>query len=167
MPGCISLAEGAPEQALRLLEEGAASFQAIKQIDDYAWAQAVIGYARCQMGCLSQAREHLWEALRLSAELGGILTVAFALPGIALLWASYGDVERAVELYALASGMPIVSNSRWFEDAVGRHIAAAAATLPPDTIAAAQARGRARDLKSTITELLVELGEEGPLVENG
>jgi hypothetical protein len=64
-----------------------------------------------------------------------------------------------VELYALASRYPLVANSRWFEDVAGRHIAAVAASLPPDVVAAAQARGRARDLEATVTELLVELGE--------
>ncbi len=158
--GGIRLVEGAPEQALRLLEEAVASCQAIKQIDDYAWALAVMGYAECALGRTDQAREHLSEALRLGSELEAALPLAFALPGIALLWASCSHAERAVELYALASGMPIPSNSPWFDDAAGQHIAAAAATLPPDTVAAARARGRARDLKLTIGELLVELGEK-------
>ena len=63
-----------------------------------------------------------------------------------------------MELYALASRYPFVANSRWFEDVAGRHIAAVAATLPPDVVAATQARGRARDLEATVAELLVELG---------
>jgi len=75
-----------------------------------------------------------------------------------LLLADRGEVERAVELYALASRYRRVANSRWFEDIAGNHIAAAAATLPPKVVAAAQARGRARDLDATVTELLVELG---------
>jgi predicted ATPase/DNA-binding SARP family transcriptional activator len=158
--GGISLVEGAPEQALKLLEESAASSQAIKQIDDYAWALANMGYAECALGRIDLARDHLFEALRLGSELEAVLPLAFALPGIALLWASCGQTERAVELYALASGMPIPSNSPWFEDAAGKQIAAAAATLPPDTVAAAEARGRARDLKSTIAELVADLGEE-------
>jgi hypothetical protein len=43
------------------------------------------------------------------------------------------------------------------EDVVGRHIATAAATLPPEVAAAARERGRARDLWATMEELLVEL----------
>ena len=65
--------------------------------------------------------------------------------------------EQAVELYALASRYPYVANSRWFEDIAGRHIAAVAATLPPDAVAAAQERGKARDLEATVAELLVKL----------
>jgi hypothetical protein len=87
----------------------------------------------------------------------------FALPAIALLLADQDEVERAVELYALALRYPFVSSSRWFEDIAGRHIASAAAILPPDVVAAAQERGRARDLDETVKELLVELEEQqGP-----
>ena len=89
-----------------------------------------------------------------------------ALAGIALLLAdegeaplSRGQAERAVELYALASRYPSVANSRWFEDVVGRQIAAVAANLPPQVAVAARARGRGRDLEATVGELSVELGQ--------
>jgi hypothetical protein len=71
--------------------------------------------------------------------------------------AGWGNSERAVELYALASRYPFVANSPWFENVAGRHVAAAAASLPPDVVAAAQERGRARDLEATVAELLAEL----------
>jgi hypothetical protein len=80
-----------------------------------------------------------------------------ALPAIALLLADRGQAERAVELYALASRYPQVSNAQWFEDVAGKEIAAVAATLKPDVVAAAQERGRARDLEATAGELLAEL----------
>ena len=59
-----------------------------------------------------------------------------------------------MQFYALASRYPYVVNSRRFKDTAGRHITAVAATLPPDVVAAAQARGRARDLEATVAELL-------------
>ena len=80
-----------------------------------------------------------------------------ALPATALLLADRGEAERAVELYALASRDPFVAHSRWFEDVAGVRIAAVAAALPPDVVAAAQERGRARDLWATARELLAEL----------
>jgi hypothetical protein len=64
-----------------------------------------------------------------------------------------------VELYALASRYKYVANSRWWEDIVGKHVSAIAATLPPEVVAAAQERGRARDLWATAEELLAELEE--------
>jgi hypothetical protein len=53
-----------------------------------------------------------------------------------------------------------VAHSCLWEDVAGRRIAALAATLPPDVVAAAQERGRARELWATVNELLVELGEQ-------
>jgi hypothetical protein len=75
-----------------------------------------------------------------------------------LFLASVGELERAVELFALALRYPYIANSRWFEDVVGKHITAAAASLQPDVITAAQERGRVQDLWSTTEELLRELG---------
>jgi hypothetical protein len=79
------------------------------------------------------------------------------LPAVALLLADRGESELAVELYALASRHPLVTNSQWFQDVAGRQIAAMAGTLPPEVVAAAQERGRARDLEATVQEVLAEL----------
>jgi hypothetical protein len=76
-----------------------------------------------------------------------------ALPPVALLLADAGEVERAVELYALASRYPYVANSRWFEDVVGKPVSAVATSLPQEIVATAQERGRARDLWATAEEL--------------
>ena len=54
---------------------------------------------------------------------------------------SMGDVYRAADTRA------------------GR-LAAIAATLPPDAVAAARERGRARDLEATVAELLDELAAD-------
>jgi hypothetical protein len=83
--------------------------------------------------------------------------VFLALPAISLLLADREQTERAVELYALAARYPYVANSRWFEDVAGREIDALGATLSQEIVAAAQERGRARDLWPTVDELLVEL----------
>ena len=123
------------------------------------WALADLAVAVYRLGDLGRARRYLYEALRISTESPRFLLPLWASPpAIALLLADQGEVERAVELYALASRFSLVQ-SRWFEDVFGGHIAAAAATLPPDVIAAAQERGRARDLEATVAELLVELQE--------
>jgi hypothetical protein len=60
-------------------------------------------------------------------------------------------------MYGLASRYPLVARSRWFEDVFGQHVAAAAQALPPDVVAAAQERGRVRDLAATVAELLAEV----------
>ena len=53
-----------------------------------------------------------------------------------------------------------VGNSVWFADVVGNEITAAAESLPPEVVAAAKDRGRARDLWETARELLAELEGE-------
>jgi hypothetical protein len=54
-----------------------------------------------------------------------------------------------------------IANSRYYEEIAGRHIAAVADTLPPEAVATARERGRARDPWETAAELAREL--EGQL----
>jgi hypothetical protein len=79
-----------------------------------------------------------------------------ALGGLALLSANEGEAERAVDLYALAMRYPFVAKSCWFEDVIGRHIAAVSGTLAPEVVRAARERGQARDLDSSVAELTEE-----------
>jgi predicted ATPase/DNA-binding SARP family transcriptional activator len=121
---------------------------------------ALGGYTARGLGRTVQAQRLLWEGFRQAADTRSVPRLLASLPGVALALADCGNVERAVEVYALATRYAMVANSRWFEDVAGRHIAAAAKALPPDTVAAAQERGRARDLWATAQELLAELGDK-------
>ena len=155
--GSAALAEGAYAEARDSLRESVAVVHKIGHRHDLSLlALVILGYAERGLGDLGQAQQHLCEGLRVTAEIGAFMPLPWALPAVALLLADCGQVERAVELYALASRYPFVAHSRWFEDVAGRHIAAAAATLPPNVVTAAQERGRARDLDATIRELLAE-----------
>jgi len=156
--GCIALAEGEPAAAERWLKRSAAVFQEIGKWDGQSYALAVLACAASRLGQPGRARGYLVKALEITAVLQVFWTFMFPLPAAALLLTHLGKVERAVELYALASRYPFVANSRWFEDVVGSRIAAAAAPLPPDVVAAAQKRGRTRDLAATVKELLTDLG---------
>jgi tetratricopeptide (TPR) repeat protein len=155
--GSVTLAEAGYAEAQEALQESVVVYREIGNRGGLGWALAVLGLAARGLGDLRQARGHLHEALRTAVEIGAFLPLMYALPAIALLLADRGEVERAVELYALASRFPFVANSRWFEDVAGKQIAAVAATLPPDVVAAAQERGRARYLWDTAEELLAEL----------
>jgi hypothetical protein len=106
-----------------------------------SWALTQTAHAARELGDWHQARAHLDEALRTAAEIGNFAPLLHTLPAAALLLADQGELERAVELYALASRHPYVANSRWFEDVAGKQIAAVAVTLPPVEVAAAQERG--------------------------
>jgi tetratricopeptide (TPR) repeat protein len=155
--GSVALADGAHAEAQQLLQESVVVSRERGTREAVGWALAVLGYAARGLVRLDQAGSHLREALETAAE-GGFTTLMLALPALALLLADRGEVERAVELYALASRYRFVANSLWFEDIAGKHISAVAAALPPDVVAAAQERGRARDLDATVRELLEEWG---------
>jgi hypothetical protein len=109
------------------------------------------------LGQRDEVREHLAQALRLATDKNAFWPLAYSLAVYALLLLDEGAPVRAIELYALASRYPFVANSRWFEVVAGREITSTAASLPPDVVAAAEARGRARDLWATVEELLGEL----------
>jgi hypothetical protein len=115
--------------------------------------------ALCGLGQPGPARERLCQALHAALTIKHHPSLVFVLPAAALLSAHEGRIELAVELYAVATRYPLVANSRWFEDVVGKHVAAAAKSLPPDDFAAAQERGRARDLWKTAEKLLAELAD--------
>jgi tetratricopeptide (TPR) repeat protein len=144
------------EEALSLAAEG------ISYVFNFRQRQVLrqlLGITALRQGQPLQARQHSCEAQREAIETGDTTQLIGVLPVIALYLADQEEPERAVELYALASRYPHVANSRWYEDVVGKHIAAVAATLPPDVVTAAQERGRARDLWETAEELLEELDD--------
>jgi predicted ATPase len=144
-------------EAQRLAQEAVTMY---RDMDVRLWLGEVLaiqGSVACKLGNVDQVQRYLCEALKVSVDTGTFWPLMLVLPVTALLLVDGGEYERAVELYALASRYPLVANSRWFEDVFGRHIAAIAATLPPEVIAPAQERGRARDMDATVAELLTEL----------
>ena len=67
------------------------------------------------------------------------------------------EINRAVELYALASRYPLVANNCWYHNLVGKHIDVAAASLPSEFVQAAQERVESFELWSIAEELVLEL----------
>jgi hypothetical protein len=63
-------------------------------------------------------------------------------------------IEKVVELYTLAARHGCIGNARFREDVAGQPIAALAASLPAEVVAAARQRGVQRDLFATVRELL-------------
>jgi predicted ATPase len=155
--GRVAAAEEAYSEAQRVLHQGLAVHREIGARAGVGWANAVLTYAARGLGQPNQMRRYLREALEKAEETGSIPLLLSVLPAAALLLADGGAGERAVELYALACRYGLVAQSRWFEDVAGRRIAAVAASLPAEVVAAAEKRGRARQLEATPGELLSEL----------
>jgi hypothetical protein len=155
--GAVALAGAAYGDAQKLSQESVRIFQELGDVQGLHLARRHLGMAAWGLGQRRWARQHLYEALQTMFQVRDVRASIGALPAVTLLLFDEGQLERAVELYALASRYPFVANSRWFEDVAGKHIAAVAATLPTEVVAAAQERGRARDLWATAEELLAEL----------
>ena len=160
-PAIAVLATNAYSEAQRWLSESAGLCREIKQRGHLGQALAFPALAARPSGDLPQARPHLCEALRVAQRVHDYETFTLqmiAVSTIALLLADEGQLERAAEWGAMASRYPLVANSRLLEDLAGRPIAAIAAQLPADNVAAAKARGRARDLERAIADMLSVLG---------
>ena len=154
--GEIALAEGRLADALALLTESADALGQIGQRDEQGLALAHLAALASLLGQPEQARKHLRQALQAASETKHFAASLSSVVAAAVCLAGEGQTERAVELYSLAARHPYVGNSQFRYDIAGKHIAARAASLPPETVAAAQARGRARDLRLTVAELVSE-----------
>jgi tetratricopeptide (TPR) repeat protein len=156
--GGVATAEQAYAQAQGWLQESVAVLKKVGLPDVLNAALATAGYAAWGAGQRIQAKECLAQALHYAQQTHSLGALLLALPGVALLMIGRGEIERAIELYALASRHPLVANARWFEDIAGRHIADAAADLSPDVVSAARERGQVRDLDDAVQEVMTELG---------
>jgi predicted ATPase/DNA-binding SARP family transcriptional activator len=121
---------------------------------------AWLSLAERGLGNLARAICVLVQSLRIVKERRVLTILYYALPAAARILIDLGEVERALETYAVASRFLYVANSTWLEAAVGQVIAGRAADLPEETTAAARARGQARDLMSTVEELLAEFEKQ-------
>jgi tetratricopeptide (TPR) repeat protein/transcriptional regulator with XRE-family HTH domain len=111
---------------------------------------ANLAYWAIMMEQPGQAREYLSKCLEHVAKMGSFRMAVHALPCIALLEADQGNIERSVELYALASRYGYIANSKWFDNLVGQQIKAMASSLPVEAREAAEERGRSLDFWEVI-----------------
>jgi tetratricopeptide (TPR) repeat protein len=157
--GEIALAEGRLADALAFLTESADVLGQIGQRDEQGLALAHLADLASLLGQPGQARKYLRQALQAASETKHFAASLSSVVSAAVCLAGEGQTERAVELYSLAARHPYVGNSKFRYDIAGKHIAAPAASRPPETVAAAQARGRARDLRLTLAKLVSEFGQ--------
>ena len=103
-----------------------------------------------------EARAFLRRSLQIGHEIGAYEPLVYGLPVVALLLVDENQIERAVEIYSHIESHPIVSNSRWWRDAVGHTIDHAGSSLSSSVLEAAKARGKLMDLWETAEGLLDE-----------
>jgi predicted ATPase len=156
--GRLAVWDGDNAEARRVLLESIGGLEACQHLHAAAQAQAVSVYAALGLGNREAARYHLVLALRWARDRQSHLALVEALPAAALLHLGQDEVQ-ATEIYELARTLPAVANSQWFDDVAGRRVTEAATRLPPGVVAAAKERGRARDMQSTLDELIAEWGD--------
>jgi predicted ATPase len=156
--GELDLAEEAYGQAADRLREGAAAAVETGRPRFHSTYACLMGCKELGMGRAAQAKQHFSAALGVTLQTKVIFPALYSTALVARWMCHQGMLEQGIEYYALSSRYAYVAHSRWFEDVAGKHVAAAAATLPSDVVAAAQERGKARDLWATLDELLDELG---------
>jgi len=108
-------------------------------------------------GDIQTARQYYRQGLALAMDKPFAGLKVYVLLGPARWLARRGEVEQATELAALALHHP--DSVPEVQDKARQLLAELETQLPPDAFAAAQARGRARDLEATLAELLAELQE--------
>ena len=117
--------------------------------------QFCLGIIAVIEGDLSKARKLLESEIREAVEHHLPRTLALSLTLAAYLTATQGEPEQGLTLYAVAQQNPFIANSRWMADVVGERITAVTQTLSPETIAAAQAKGKTLDMWQTAKLVLL------------
>jgi tetratricopeptide (TPR) repeat protein len=150
----IELAERNYIEAKNLSQKGLIIFQELEYTYLIGFLLAYLAYAERGLNNPDVSRQYVIKALSLTIQAGTLEALLDVLLPAALLLADQGKTERAMEIYSLAAQRPYVANSQWVEDVAGQHIKAAATSLPPERIQAAEERGRERDFWQTAKELL-------------
>lgn len=153
----VAQVKGQHGEAWQFSQESAVAFRRSGARADVGWAFSGLGLAAAGLGDLDQARRNLNEALRLALQFRHDSAPIHVLVGLAVLAAQEGDAERAVELWAIVSRASVITTSHFYQDLYRQRIAPVAATLPPERVAVAEERGRARDTWATLQESLAEL----------
>lgn len=125
---------------------------------------AYLGLIAYHRGDLHLAHQRLIAALDNGVTHGYYYSFCAGLGVLALILAEAGELERAVELYATATAHPGAGNSHFFNDILGKPIAAQAENLPAETVQAARARGRNRELEAAGQEYLAKLKASADLI---
>jgi predicted ATPase len=156
--GSVDLEKRTCSDAQKRLQDSLEIYQRMGMREEQSWVMTLLGCVAVKLENVGYAKIHICDGLRLGLELGSFMPLMLGLQAALLLYLNQGRFEDAIELCALARKHPLFGNSQWFEDTAGRFVKDAIAGLPPGRVAAAQARGRERNLNQTGKELLAELG---------
>ena len=143
-------------QATQFAQESIAIYDKVTN-QDYSWGFRVLGNAAYGLGDLPEAKRCFHLSLEQAMKTRWMSHTLLILVGISKLLVAEGEKEQALELLALVLYHPF--SWQMTKDYATPLIAELKAKLPSEVVATALERGRARNLETTVQELLVELGE--------
>ena len=155
--GAAVLAQDRLGEAAELLAEALAIAEECEDQRGIARAQKELGYLALKQGAPNLARQQWRTTVDLAWRIqdrAHLLITLDALIGLATLMAEAGDGEQATALLALVHSAARID--RHTQTRAEQSLAELEARLPADRFAAAQARGRARELGAAVAALLAE-----------
>jgi tetratricopeptide (TPR) repeat protein len=156
--GALAMVDDAYLEARESIQKSVVIHRERGDLGELSYTLSFLGYAERGLGNLEVAQEYVAEALQTAIEIRMQYSVLTALQGMALILADQGEMEWAVEIYALTSRYPIVEKSLMTRAVVGRHLTTVAEFLPSKTAKAAVARGQELDLWETAKAISARLG---------
>jgi tetratricopeptide (TPR) repeat protein len=167
--GEVALASGDVEGAGARYREALSLAEEMVDLEYVAIVQCGLGEVARAAGDVPSARRCYQRALEVVLEDPRVDAGRQAIVSLAKLYAHVGERERAVELVSLACSVP-PGFYRETLRGVEALLEELQSGLSPEAYAAAQERGRARDLEATMVELVAELDqarEIGPVSQTG
>jgi DNA-binding SARP family transcriptional activator/predicted ATPase len=132
-------------QAKQFFQESLAIHTEIGVRSEIPEAFVGLGWATYGLGDYQEAKQYFHAALKVVTESREIPVALDALAGLATLLAKTGDLEGSLELLMLALHHPACSQET--KDRLANLRVELAAELPPEVVAAAEARGKGRTLE--------------------
>jgi predicted ATPase/DNA-binding SARP family transcriptional activator len=142
-------------KAVQLGQESLTLSERLNHRHGVAESCRVLGNTTCALRDFQGARGYFQQALEICTADRLIAHGLYTLVGVAALLAGEDDGEGALELLGLILRHP--ASAQWTKDRAATLLAELENELPPDIVAAALERGRARDLDATLADLLVQL----------
>lgn len=155
--GDIHAVEGSNDKAIKTLRESIDLYRQLPQRDEMGMALCELAVIEEQLGLHERAFQDLQEGFIITAQANSWQSKVSALANYARFKAEQGDLERAIDLYALAIRYPYLGNSRYWWDVAGKRIHELTAGILSEAREAAVQHGKTRDLDEAFDEIRAEI----------
>jgi predicted ATPase len=155
--GAAYLIKGQLDIAAQYLEEALCFFEQIGDTRLLVYFQALLSVTHYRRGKRSKAWHSLIEAVNRFSKETNIFSLGHLTLVIAYFLQEVGELEKAAEIYTSALQHPLMGNSIWAQDFVGKEIACKISNLPVDVLEMRQHNGVKLSYKEAIDEGMVVL----------